>query len=224
MVFEDLQGRLLQRVQRQLSSPPIDPEQLVDSLEHARSEYNRFSPRVEVFEFYLADGDEHVAILNPDNSPVEVFSCFGVYGKFTGPVSDPFGFVNQGASMPSNAFFNARYRDAYKHELLYYRNHHEFIITRPSVNVREVEGVIVYGTGHTWAQLPALDEKILLDRALAEWLDNVLVQGSAGLVRIPTPHGSFEFDGGRILLSLRDKLIEGFESKLFSRLTFTGQG
>ena len=248
MHLETLLPQLLQRAKRLCNDSVPDSSHAEEMLERTRREYSRFDPVLKAFDFTLGVDDDAVTVLD-DDEPAEIVATRGVYikdyaashplgqGSGAAPVglssytsqhdwyafegsTPPAGGVRE---MPSILFTEARYRDAYHREVEYLRNEHHYTIVRPRTLSSAVEGVIVYGAVRRWDELPQHAERLILDRALAEYLDDVLV-GSAGLVRIPTPHGSFEFDGGRTLLALRDRLIERFEGQLNVRMNHLSQG
>ena len=251
MKLNELLPQLEHRVQRECSTSEVDTTYLEDMLDRARYEYSRYNPRVRTFDFALPNDSTLVTVLDDQQEPAQVVAAVGAYIKDYAP-SAPLGqgrgapppthggtfhsqrdwhaftgeapFASDVREMPSILFTEARYRDFYYQEVSYYRSEHVFTIIRPPALRGTVEGVIVYGAVRDWDELPQHDQRLILDRALAEFIDDTLVGGQAGLVRIPSPHGSFEFDGGRVLLALRDRLIERFEGQLHTRMSHLSQG
>jgi hypothetical protein len=242
--LSDLLPKLQNKVERSCGGVAPDSSVLVDMLERARFEYSTYTPSVELFDFTLAEQDTLVVVLK-DGEPAEVVSAMGVYIRDSVP-SFPLaqghgnttyhGRVNawpwQGfdgshsfdnREMPSILFTQAAYRDAYYRTVSYVRNDHVFRILRPPT-LERVEGVIMYGGVRAWADIPRHDERLILDRATAEFIDDTLILESAGVIRIPTPNGPFEFDGGRTLLALRDRLLEDFRGRLMTRMSHLSQG
>ena len=248
MYLEELLPRLQHRVQRECAIDTIDASHLEELLDRARYAYSTYDPAIRFFDFGLAEDGETVEVTK-DDQPAQVISTVLVAIRDYAP-SFPLG-QGRGAppqggdnleqrawaafeggampeggvfEMPSILFSEARYRDYYYREVSYYRNQHQFLIIRPRGLNGSLTGVIVYGAVRDWDELPRHHERLYLDYALAEFIDDLLVGEQAGLVRIPTPHGSFEFDGGRVLLALRDRLMERFEGQLQSRLSHLSQG
>lgn len=228
------------RIQRACGGFTPDLDDLTDVLERARQEYSRYDPAAGFYDFTLTDSDR-VSLLDGEGDPISVVAVFGVYLQDSVP-SYPLGqglgaprdstswtdFTGQTSwteqrAMPSILFTQAKYRDAYWATASWYRDNHEITIVRP-IGYNTITGVVHYGGERSWAQVPAFDERLILDRALVDFIDTRLILHDAGRVRIPTPHGSFEFDGGATLLSLRNHLLENFEGQLSPRLTFLGQG
>lgn len=248
MDLEALLTKLQHRVQRECSTSEVDTSHLLEMLERARYEYSRYSPSTKLFDFTLPDNETRVAILNQEGDPASVVSVIGVFlrdpvpsfplgqGLGAGPSADYHqqrswsGFVEGGPTaydtreMPSILFTEARYRDAYYRTITYYRTENQLTLVKPQSLGGDTVGVVVYTAVREWGEMPIHDERLLLDRALAEFIDDTLVGGQAGVVRIPTPHGSFEFDGGTTLIALRDRLIDNFEGNLNVRLSHLSQG
>lgn len=247
MDLEALLTKLQYRVQRECDTSEVDTTHLLEMLDRARFEYSRYSPATKTFDFTLLDTETRVAILDGNGDPASVVSIVGVFlrdpvssfplGQGYGAPLDG-GYLSQRSwssfnesgpmpydtrEMPSILFTEAQYRGAYYRSVSYYRTENELIVVKPQ-NITDASGVIVYTAVRTWDEMPIQDERLLLDRALVEFIDDTLVKSQAGIVRIPTPHGSFEFDGGATLLSLRNHLLENFEGQLFNRLSHLSQG
>ena len=243
MNLDDLLPKFQHRIDRVCVDPPPDASILEGMLDRARYDYSTYQPIERSFDFTLTDTEDRVAVLE-NGAPAEVVSTIGVFihdgapsfplGQGHGsaldraPESTWYAFEGTHAAydareMPSILFTHARYRRYYWREVTYYRANHDYRIIRPPT-MTTVTGVILYGAVRPWEDIPAQDERLLLDRALVEFIDDTLVGETAGLIRIPTPHGSFEFDGGSVLLSLRNRLLEEFVGRLHTRLSHLSTG
>ena len=221
MQLADLQAKLQSRIENRCGAGPT-LDSLEGPLDHARFEYSRYTPKMKTQEFTLPLDEIRVSLRDDLGEPEQVIYIEGVYvhddvpstplGQGYGSSIDG-GTVGAVRELPSVYHMRSRYREKYQREVQFYRNFHEMVIVRPTTMERVV-GIVVFGVVQDWADLPVFEEKYLLDRAVAEFIDQNLVSESGGLVRIPSPNGSYEFDGGRVLLSLRDKLIDGFEDHL----------
>jgi hypothetical protein len=242
LTLDDLLPKLQHKVERSCGGAAPDTSVLVDMLERTRFEYSTYSPQLETFDFTLRDDESRVTVTK-NGDPADIVAAVGVYiedvvpsfplgqgfGAGTiGPALTWQGFEGSHAAyesreMPSILFTQARYRKAYYRAVSFTRNNHVFLIIRPPA-MTSVTGTIVYGAAKEWDEIPRMDERIILDRSLAEFIDDTLISESAGVIRIPTPHGPFEFDGGRVLLSLRDRLIEDFKGRLMVRMSHLSSG
>lgn len=244
MTLDDLLPKFQVRVERACGGAMLGVDDLSDVLERARQEYSRYSPAQGFYDFTLTDTDR-VSLLDEAGAPISVVAVFNIFlmdsvpsyplGQgFGAPIngrgaeSDWAGFTGQTSwaenrDMPSILFTQAKYRDAYWVNVSWYRNGADLVVIRPLGRSR-IQGVVHYGAERPWSDIPAFDERLIIDRALVEFIDTRLILSDAGRVRIPTPHGSFEFDGGAVLLSLRNKLLENFQDQLTPRMSFLGQG
>jgi len=240
LILADLQAKLQSRIEDRCGAAPT-LDSLEAALDHARYEYSRYVPHIKTKTFTLPLNEVRVSLTDDQGNPEDVVFVEGVYIKQSVP-STPLGqgtgslqrssfdydeFETSGngylRELPSVEYMRGRYRELYSREVTFYRNFHELVVVRPSL-METVEGIVLYGTAFNWDALPTMEERYILDRALAEYIDSHLVSDAGGIIRIPTPNGSFEFDGGRVLLSLRDKLIDGCESHLSTRMSIIASG
>lgn len=224
MHLVDLQAKLQSRIENRCGAGPT-LDALEGPLDHARYEYSRYVPRMKSQPFSLPENEIRVSLRDSVGDPEQVVFVEGVYTEGdvpSSPLGQGYGSTPEDIDpdlykeLPNIYYMQSRYREKYKHEVEFYRNFHELVVVRHRT-MGTLKGVVLFGTVHEWADLPVFEEKYILDRAMAEFIDQHLVSEMGGLIRIPTPNGSFEFDGGRVLIALRDRLVDGFEDYLAPR-------
>lgn len=216
MNLADLQLALQGRVVKSCGGAEPDPAALTPYLDEARFDLGLHVPVRLVQEFHLGPGDT-ILELERDGQPAQVVYCEGVYIEERGR-GDPFDFPTA-PRIPADYFGAAFYRDNYARYTMpveHYRNANVLTVVKPRFT-ESLDGVVLYGVVPEWADLDEFQTNLIIDRAQVGFIDHILLTGKGGLVKIPTPTGPFEFDGGRVLLALRDRLMDGFNARVAQR-------
>lgn len=215
----DLQFLLRDKVEKSCNGVQLDPVAMTPHLDNARYDYSMHQPKRKTHYQFLGEGDNTVTLLD-NGQPAEVIAVTDI-AIDSSYRRDPYNAGHDSIQTPSDYYVHAAYNDRYNsntRSVSYRRDNHILYIDKP-YRLNSFNIVVQYGVMREWEDIPLHHKQLILDRALADFIDQSLVQEDAGLVRIPTPDGSFEFDGGRVLLALRDRLIDNFDRKIKARTT-----
>ena len=210
----DLRDQVLQYITRECGGAIADPSAVPEAmLEAARVEYGRHRPVYEVLPFTLGDHDDEVEL--PD---VEIVAVVSVHHVRTGRMGENL-LPPEGSGWPSLAFIDARFRDIFGPSLAFIEMPGKVHIVREVPEARgyfpheDLEGAIVFARLPSWEEIPHSALPLLTKYAFSDWLHQAVVQRK-GVLRIPTGDGYFEYDGGKYILMLADKLRSEFYSEV----------
>lgn len=180
---------------------------LRDVLDEARLEYSQYNPIEEVLTI------NSVSNSAPSfNLPYEPFAITGVYtfdeysfGAIEIPNILSRQYLANYYADPALARVDAMHFDYGNPEATFIRHGKNIRITSPLSAASKVE-VHVHRM-RSWAEMPEWSEPVLIKLGLIKLIDQTTT-ASGGLLRIPTPTGYFESDGGRVMQNLRTKLAD----------------
>lgn len=194
----------------------ITTETLIDVLEEARIEYSTYQPMQRILKFAVSSYNPEIEL------GFEPYAVTGVYVNDSygyGPGYDyEAGVPRLGRSPylaryfadPALARVDNTYLDYSTPEATYIRAGTKIFITSP---LSPASQATVHLSGiRDWSEMPEWAEVTLVKLGLIKLIDRVTTS-SEGLLRIPTPTGYFEFDGGRVMQNLRSKLeVEAYRT------------
>src|SRR5690625_2037984 len=233
MDIVQLRAKLARRFRRTCEGANADPSDgaLEDALETARRELSKKFPKTMMFEF-RAGSDGVVDITVDDNGtevPAQVLSVTGVYIRDRGWAGLPY---QSGPSEifgnPSLGFMDSKLRDSFNRPVDFTRQGNRLkLIGRltdypelSEVNLWHItdvnlpatyRGIILYHTMMEWDDIPEWMEELIITRALISIMDDAVISKD-GVIRLPSPMGYFEFDGGHNFRLMRENLKAQWES------------
>ncbi len=191
---------------------------LVAVLEEARVEYSMHSPTTKIFTVIMNDLNPVITL---EEEPFAVTAVYISSSQYQTGLEFPSDFFNvrpyfmPGSSYdPALARVEHMYQDYTTEEASFIRNDNQIRITSSFSFGSKVE--IYVSTMRNWNEVPEWGKPTIVKLALIKLIDRVTTS-SEGLMRIPTPSGYFEFDGGRVMQNLRTKLADETYTTLKSR-------
>ena len=228
MTLIDLQTALAARIQKACGAE-IDPATLTPYLEAARAIISLQLYSQEVLAFTLSQSETTVAItLEAEEAVLAVYDILIEDNVPSYPLQDHPLPVDGSYELiydrsvnetPSLLFIEAKYRKMYTRKVDFIQRNNSVEIIKPD-GFEDIKGIIIYNALQRFEDLASWLELYLLDAALSRWITDHLITGKIGLIRVPTPDGSFEFDGGRALIALQDKIDDNVKG--LSPRTFVG--
>lgn len=199
----------------------VSTELLQDILEEVRIEYSTYKPLEKIISVrpdYLESKVEF------DEEPLAVLAVYARTQKY---LEFPSNFYNL---RPFYTDYNIdpaldRIKDTYFNyenpDISYSRIGKTLHLHTPIDYPSEIQ--VHLATLRSWSEIPHEAIPIIMKMALIRLIDRVTTS-SEGLLRIPSPTGYFEFDGGRVMQSLRTKLADEVNKALQLNTTGLAQG
>lgn len=218
MDITQLRGKLARRFRSKCSGANADPSDssLEDALDTARRELGKKFPKPELYDF-SADSNgvvELVEDIDGVTEPIQVISVTGVYIQDRGWAGYPHkSSPSEIFGAPSLGIMDSKIRDSFNRSVDFIRHGHKLrIVERLEAPNRGIKGIALINRPLEWADIPEWQEELIIKRALIAILEDGVINKD-GLVRLPSPMGYFEFDGGHNFRQMRDNLRAEWEAE-----------
>lgn len=213
--------------------PTISAEKIDMFLEMARSEYGKYrpSPRiantvVKSYRPYIETSEEIVSVLAVYSSnrlddfgyPFDVLPS--IYGTNVDPTFTYSMNMDSGYSSPSLQYIASYYREKASNECDFMVYGNRIIPTLTTVPARVVA---VYGVVPTWEEVPEKDFRLFYNFVLGTSMQQGM-SANVGAIKVPTPVGFFEFDGGKSSQTASKSLLDDFYNELGQIPTYITSG